>query len=191
MKKAIIPIIFLVIAFCLFGCDKEATTTAKLDPATGIAEESATMQTDRIESYSNEGDYYLNTSEKSTNYSNRESNVMNNKNKINKSDYTKPSDDGSTTENAEYTLMGGIDRFKAVVVDISNSEIVVEPIDGEYERSFTELISFESHTEDKEPDNYPILSIGDTILIYYSNIDMNVSPPRLDHVYKYEVINES
>ena len=102
----------------------------------------------------------------------------------------------STKKQSEFnTVMGGIDSFKAKVLEINDSSVLVEPVEGTYERTITNRIYIPNHITDDGPEKktFPIVSIGDIVEIYYGTGTINVqkNPPMIDRVYNVKIINSS
>ena len=102
----------------------------------------------------------------------------------------------STKKQSEFnTVMGGIDSFKAKVLEINDSNVLVEPLEGTYERTITNRIYIPNHITDDGPEKktFPAVSVGDVVEIYYGvgTIDVQKYPAVIDKVYNIKVIYSS
>ena len=167
-----------------FRKGKETASIHKSDFANTILEETSPPLINNNEESSNES--LTGTTDKSTTGNNNKSKVENNSKVIIEDNYTKLSSDSSVEETqTEYTfnnIVGGIDIFKAKVLELTDNGVFIKPLEGTYEKKSFNLISFEVNFDNKENENFPSLSEGDVIEIYYANIDLNVNPPMFEFI---------
>ena len=90
-----------------------------------------------------------------------------------------------TNQQENITRVGGIDIFRAKVLEINDSNVLVEPLEGSYERNFANRIYVSKHIIDggSEKKTFPDVSVGDIIEVSYANMDVQKNPAVIDTVY--------
>jgi beta-lactamase regulating signal transducer with metallopeptidase domain len=90
-----------------------------------------------------------------------------------------------TNQQENITRVGGIDIFRAKVLEVNDSTVLVEPLEGSYERNFANRIYVSKHIIDggSEKKTFPDVSVGDIIEVSYANMDVQKNPAVIDTVY--------
>lgn len=90
-----------------------------------------------------------------------------------------------TNRQENITRVGGIDIFWAKVLEVNDSNVLAEPLEGSYERNFADRIYVSKHIIDggSEKKTFPDVSVGDIIEVSYANMDVQKNPAVIDTVY--------
>ena len=90
-----------------------------------------------------------------------------------------------TNQQENITRVGGIDIFRAKVLEVNDSTVLVEPLEGSYERNFANRIYVSKHIIDggSEKKTFPDVSVGDIIEVSYANMDVQKNPAVINTVY--------
>ena len=78
-----------------------------------------------------------------------------------------------------------VHSFEATVLEVHDTYLLVEPVEGAWERSSADKI--EVSLQDKT--SWPIPQVGDTVNVFYNGELMETYPARVGKVYRVEIVS--